>query len=337
MLIEKGEKGMALYDVNQIRQQCIDETKLVEQAMITLKAKGCDVYFAKDVTEAKAIVSELCASEQIVLSTFSCELNEIALQDVLPQIKQTDLEAVVAQGLERPYYNPRRAPLDDVSPEQITTILKQYFNLEEASPSILQAINRQIKLEADRAAWGITGLDGIYADTGTIIIAEDQGNGRIVSNIPARHLAIVGLEKIYPSNDAALESIHAAWKSGGRQETPVYYSYITGPSRTGDIEGSMVCGMHGPLAVHVVLLDNGRSTLLEQGKGKVLKCIECGKCSDGLYQLLNGQNLPIPLTCKTLALKHLQMPVQISDAQWDSLVFTCPVGIQKEDLKRVLQ
>lgn len=328
---------MSKYDVNAIRQQCVDQqAALLEQAKATLTAKGCTVYVAKDAAEAAAIAAQLCSAEQKALCTFAGELEEIQLQQSVPQVVQTDLEAIVAQGLKRPYYNPRRAPLDGASQEEITEILKGYLREQAGDAQLLQAVSRQIKLDADKADWGITGLDGIAADTGTIIIAEDQGNGRIVSNIPTRHLAIAGLEKIYPSNDTALESIHAAWQSGGRQDAPVYYSYITGPSRTGDIEGSMVCGMHGPLAVHVILLDNGRSALLAQGKGQVLKCVECGKCSAALETLLQGQTAPQPLTCKSLALAQLQNPFQLSEAAWENCSFDCPVGICKEDLRNTL-
>lgn len=329
---------MSNYHIPSIRQQCVEQQQaLLEQAKATLTAKGCTVYVAQDAAEAAAIAAQLCGVEQKALCTFSGELDEIALQNAVPQAVQTDLEAIVAQGLGRSYDNPRRAPLDGVTAAEITAILQQYLQEPVADAQLLQAVSRQIKLDANQADWGITGLDGIAADTGTIIIAEDQGNGRIVSNIPARHLAIAGLEKIYPSNDAALESIHKAWSEGGRQNTPVYYSYITGPSRTGDIEGAMVCGMHGPLAVHVILLDNGRSTLLAQGNGDVLKCIECGKCSAALRALIGDQAAPAPLTCKSLALANIKAPISIAEAQWNALDFSCPVGIHKDTLKKAMQ
>ena len=329
---------MSTYEPQIIRQQCVEQNQnLLEQASATLKAKGCTVYLAKDTTEATAIIQQLCTAEQKALCTFAPELEEINLQQIVPQAVQTDLEAVVAEGLQKPYVNPRRAPLDDATPEQITGILHQYLNEPAEESNLLAAVSRQIKVSADKSDWGITGLDGIAADTGTIILAEDQGNGRLVSNIPTRHLAIAGLEKLYPSNDTALESIHAAWKNGGRQDAPVYYSYITGPSRTGDIEGAMVCGMHGPLAVHVILLDNGRSTLLAQNKGQVLKCIECGKCTAALQRLTDGQDTPAPLTCKSLALANLKTPFQIADEQWSACSFQCPVGISTEDLQNAMQ
>lgn len=331
---------MNIYEPQTIRQQCIDkQQQLLEQAVTALRAKGCIVHMAKDNAEAAAIVAALCPAEQKALCTFAPELNEIHLQKIVPHAVQTDLEAIVAQGLERPYINPRRAPLDNVAPEQIIEILQQYFTEGTATDAkaLSETIKKQIITSADKADWGITGLSGIAADTGTIILAEDQGNERLVSNIPTRHLAVAGLEKIYPSNDTALESIHAAWQAGGRQDTPVYYSYITGPSRTGDIEGIIVCGMHGPLEVHVILLDNGRSQLLAAGKGQVLKCIECGACSAALQDCTAGQPIPTPLTCKSLALANLHTPIHISDTQWDALSFHCPVEISKEDLQNAMK
>ncbi|MGM9526178.1 MAG: LUD domain-containing protein [Peptococcaceae bacterium] len=331
---------MSTYEPQIIRQQCLEEhQQLLEQAIATLTAKGCVVHQAKDAAQAAAIMAQLCPAEQKAMCTFAPELEELPLQQAAPQAVQTDLEALVAQKLERPYRNPRRAPLDDVTPEQITEILQQYLgSIESLEPaSLMAAISKKIKADADQCDWGITGADAIAADTGTLILAEDQGNGRIVSNIPTRHMAVVGLEKIYPSNETVLETVHAAWTAGGRQSTPVYYSYITGPSRTGDIEGSMVCGMHGPQQVHVILLDNGRSTLFAQNKGQVLKCIECGRCTAALEQLTAGLHTPAPLTCKSLALANLQKPIQISDDQWQQLDFQCPVGITGSDLKQAMQ
>ena len=328
---------MNIYDPEMIRKECIQEHgKLLEQAVKTLAAKGCKVHLAKDSAEAAAIIQSLCGENQKALCSFSSELEEINIKQIVPQVVQTDIEKIVADGLGKVFYNRRRAPFDNVSSEAITDVLKAYRKTDTEEP-LFRAVSRQIKEMANESDWGITGLDAIAADTGTIILAEDQGNERIVSNIPARHLAVAGLEKLYSSNDDALESIHAAWKNGARKDAPVYYSYITGPSRTGDIEGAMVCGMHGPLAVHVILLDNGRSTLLEQKKSDVLKCIECGKCADALMRFMNGYEIPVPLNCKTLALANLKNKYQITEDAWNMLSFTCPVNIKMDDLRKSMQ
>lgn len=331
---------MNTYEPEIIREQCIrQQQQLLTQAISSLTAKGCIVHLAKDAAEATKIIAKLCPASQKVLCTFAPELTEIQLQQIVPQVVQTDLEAMIAQTLGKSYLHPHHAPLDDATQTQITEILQQY--LEDSKPvanqQLISAVSQKLKTLANQADWGITGADGISADTGTIILAEDQGNERLVSNIPTRHLAIVGLEKIYPSNDTALESIHAAWQNGGRQDTPVYYSYITGPSRTGDIEGIIVCGMHGPLEVHVILLDNGRSQLLAQNKNVVLQCIECGRCTVALQQLLQEQTeLPEPLTCKSLALAYLHTPYQINSERWRQLDFQCPVGITAKDLRQTM-
>lgn len=326
-----------IYDSKIIRKECIEKyEKLLELAVKTLTAKGCNVHLAKDDKEAASIIQSLCGENPKALCTFASELEEIRLSEIIPQAVQTDIEKIIADGVGKTFYNRRRAPFDDVSQNEILKVLKEFMK-NESEENIIRSVSRQIKKMANESDWGITGVDAIAADTGTIILAEDQGNERIVSNIPTRHLAVAGLEKLYPSNDTALESIHAAWKNGTEHDAPVYYSYITGPSRTGDIEGAMVCGMHGPLAVHVILLDNGRSTLLEQNKADVLKCIECGKCTEALINLLDGQNIPVPLNCKTLALANLKNKYSIADDAWNVVQFECPVNITMNDLKKAMQ
>jgi polyferredoxin len=89
--------------------------------------------------------------------------------------------------------------------------------------------------------------------------------------------------------------------------------------------------------VHVILLDNGRSTLLEQKKSDVLKCIECGKCADALMHFMNGYEIPAPLNCKTLALANLKNKYQIAEDAWNTLSFTCPVNITIDDLRKSMQ
>lgn len=329
---------MSIYDPTTIRQQCVEQhNALLEQAIATLTAKGCTVHPVKDAAEAAAVIRELCTAEQKTMCTFAPELEEIQLSQALPAVIPTDMEAVVAASLNRPFVNPRRAPLDGATQDDIVKALQQWLGEDAPVNTLMASISHKLKSDADKCAWGITGADGIAADTGTLILAEDQGNGRIVSNIPTCHIAVVGLEKIYPSNESTLETVHETWKAGGRQDAPVYYSYITGPSRTGDIEGMMVNGMHGPQQVHVILLDNGRSTLLDQGKGNVLKCIECGRCTAGLQQLTDGQAAPAPLTCKSLALANLQTPIAITEDAWSALTFDCPVGITADDLKLALK
>lgn len=313
------------YDATAIRTQCVeDHTALLDQAVTSLTGKGCVVHMAKSVADVATVLAELITPEQKTMCTFASELCEVNLPALLPDVIQSDLEAYVASKLGLNWVNPHQAPLDGVTPEQITEILQAYVDGEETveTSALVRTLRKQIQMQADTCAWGITAADAVIANTGTLILAEDQGNGRIVSNIPYCHIAIVGLEKIYPTNDTAQEAIRASWKAGARKECPTYYSYITGPSRTGDIEGIMVAGMHGPQQVHVILLDNGREELLAKN-ANVMKCIECGRCSQALAVALAGtENLPQPLTCKSVALAGLKATAE----------FDCPVGITSADI-----
>lgn len=314
------------YDATVIRTQCVnDHDALLQQAVASLTGKGCTVHTAATPEEARSIIRNLVAPEQKTMCTFAGELNEIDLTKVLPDVIQSDLEALIAGKMNLAYTNPHHAPLDDVTQEQIVAILQSALEGDEAveTSALIPALRKQIQQQADSCAWGISSADAIIANTGTLILAEDQGNGRIVSNIPYCHIAVVGLDKIYPTNDTAQEAIRASWIAGARKDCPTYYSYITGPSRTGDIEGIMVAGMHGPQQVHVILLDNGRSAKLA-ANANVMKCIECGRCSAALASALAGtDNLPQPLTCKSAALAGLKA---------DGIAFDCPVGITAADL-----
>lgn len=169
-----------------------------------LTAKGCQVYHAASSQEVENILQGLCQPGDSVLCTAAEELEQIGLTGML-----------------------NRLQLDWQSTRQLGREDKQ-----------------RLLTKANGTQWGITDADAILVDTGTLVLAENHGDGRIVSNIPAQHIAIVPVHKLYEDGESGLLAIPPA----------SYYSLITGPSRTGDIEGDIVCGMHGPLAVHVILL-----------------------------------------------------------------------------------
>ncbi len=102
--------------------------------------------------------------------------------------------------------------------------------------------------ELDRAAIGITGALAGLADTGSIALASGPGRGRIVSLLPPVHIALLPVAKLYPSLPAFL----AEHPGVTRQTSGLVF--ITGPSRTGDIEQILTLGVHGPCEIHVLLL-----------------------------------------------------------------------------------
>lgn len=319
----------------------------LEQKMVraeqTLKAKGCQVYLAKDAAEAASILQALLHPKDKVIRSVAAEMQEIKLDMILDKLQtywqRSNLEEAAAAYHQRKVQrHPLMADIIDLNQEQILAALEDYIGAACPFAQCLERANTQVKKLASEAKWGITGANAVLIDTGTLVLAENQGDGRLVSNLPAQHIAIVGIEKLYAQGEEALEDIRSAYQAGLHQNTPVYYSLITGPSRTGDIEGDIVCGMHGPLAVHVILLDNGRSALMKKGHGKLLCCRDCGACTDSLEPLAQANHWPaMLLTCKNAALLYVQGQLpDVLEAE-EILPFSCPAGITPEDLLRALQ
>jgi L-lactate dehydrogenase complex protein LldG len=102
--------------------------------------------------------------------------------------------------------------------------------------------------ELDRAAIGITGALAGLADTGSLALASGPGRGRVVSLLPPVHIAVLPVARLYPSMSAFL----AGHPDVTRQASGLIF--VTGPSRTGDIEQILTLGVHGPREVHVLLL-----------------------------------------------------------------------------------
>ena len=95
---------------------------------------------------------------------------------------------------------------------------------------------------------GLTGAHAALADTGSVVVISGPGRGRIASLLPPTHIAVVRADQLYPSLGAFLAANRDIAEIGANMVV------ITGPSRTGDIEGTLVLGVHGPGDLHVVLI-----------------------------------------------------------------------------------
>ena len=98
---------------------------------------------------------------------------------------------------------------------------------------------------------GITGCDVLVAQTGGIMVSVESAGGRALSVLPSHHVVIARMSQMVPDLTAAFQ--HVKQKYG--KQFPSFLSFITGPSRTGDIERILVLGAHGPKRLTVILLD----------------------------------------------------------------------------------
>ena len=247
---------------------------------------GARVHQAADPEEASRIVLELASSHgvQKVVKAKSMLTEEIELNRCLTaagiQVTETDLGEWICQlAGDRPSHF--TAPAIHKTREEIAELFSRVTGelVDADIPSLVEVARRQMRQAFIEADMGISGANIAIADTGTLVIVSNEGNARLVTSLPEVHVALVGYERLVPSIDEAAAVIKLLSRSGTGQRMTSYVSFITGPSRTSDIEKTTTLGCHGPREVHVVFVDNGRLALLDDPEFReALYCIKCGAC-----------------------------------------------------------
>ncbi|HET7038006.1 MAG TPA: LUD domain-containing protein, partial [Thermomicrobiaceae bacterium] len=259
---------------------------------------GARVHWARDAGEACEVVVEILRAREAakVVKSKSMATEEIHLNAALAErgVKavETDLgEWILQLAGEHPSH--LIAPAIHKTREEIATIISDALGLElPADPQVLVAAARQeLRRAFIEAGMGISGANFAIAETGTIGIVTNEGNADLVTTLPPIHVAVFGVEKIVPRLDDAATILKLLPRSGTAQQITSYVSFITGPSRSSDIELVPVVGVHGPKELHLVLLDNGRMAAREDPElRETLHCIRCGACSNVCppYQIVGG-------------------------------------------------
>jgi len=252
--------------------------------------RGGKVIYALTAGEAVSNVIEILKKHEskLVVKSKSMISEELELNEALEkhQIEtvETDLgEYIVQQAGEKPYHIV--TPAMHKSKEDIAQLFHEKFDLPvDSTPGEITGFVRQkLREKFVRADAGITGANFLIADTGSIAITENEGNGMMSVSFPKVHIAIVGIEKIIPS----LTDLDLYWPllatHGTGQHITVYNSIISGPRQTGEIDG--------PNEMYVILLDNGRNEILKhRNQRRALSCIRCGACLNGcpVYRNIGG-------------------------------------------------
>lgn len=129
----------------------------------------------------------------------------------------------------------------------------------------LRPHGRPSREEIYRAPFGLTGATAVAAENGAIVLAEEDGYGRVISNLPFTHICVTTPDKVVASLEDAMLLCRAYARFLLGRPLSRYVSVITGPSKTADIAFTLVKGMHGPKHVHVVLVDLPPSGRLVHG------------------------------------------------------------------------
>ncbi|TKT69151.1 LutB/LldF family L-lactate oxidation iron-sulfur protein [Aquamicrobium sp. LC103] len=256
-------------------------------------AAGGHVHWAETAEDARRIVLEICrnAKAKTVTKGKSMITEEIGLNDFLEENDirpvETDLGEYIIQ-LRGEHPSHIIAPAVHLNRDQVESDFRRVHTHLPAArdltepETLLSEAREVLRKEYFAADVGITGANFLVAETGSSIIVTNEGNGDLTQILPRVHVAMASIEKIVPTLEDAAQILRVLARSATGQDMSVYTTVSTGPRRPGDPDG--------PEEYHVVLLDNGRSSMLGTEFQDMLRCIRCGACMNHcpVYHAVGG-------------------------------------------------
>jgi L-lactate dehydrogenase complex protein LldF len=264
-----------------IRQHTIENMDVyLTQLEAKVIAAGGHVHWAETAADANQIVLQIAKEHHVrtAVKSKSMATEEIGLNHALEQAGiqaiETDLGEYIIQ-LAGTGPSHIIVPAVHLKKEEIAEIFSDKLAIDApADPIELTRIAREVLREKFlNAEMGISGGNFLIAETGTLVMVTNEGNGRMCTTMPDLHVAVVGIDKVIPDWESLTVFLKLLARSATGQKLSTYTQFITGPRRA---EGEF-----GPREFHLVLLDNGRSKVLQDPVGReVFKCIRCGACAN---------------------------------------------------------
>lgn len=302
--LEARSKAYAGWDFQDLRHQIArtkdqvveNLTALADRFEAEATRRGAVVFRAKNAAEARNYILELAQRKgaRRFVKSKSMASEEIDLNQFLEEkglhVVETDLgEWIIQQLGQRPSH--MVMPAIHLTRKEVADLFSQRLG-EKVPPDIphLVKLARQILREEFLGAdIGISGANLAVAETGTVIILTNEGNGRLTTTLPPVHVVLVGYEKLVPTLREALPILRALPRSATAQEITSYVTMITGPVEAWAKEarqepaGDQGQGSAEPATqrkeLHIILLDNGRQKMAADPIFKeALRCIRCASC-----------------------------------------------------------
>jgi L-lactate dehydrogenase complex protein LldF len=321
-----------------IRQHSLENLpELLQKLEQKCTNNGIRVHWAESVTAANQIVLEIIrrhkASRVVKGKSMVSEemhLNRFLQQNGIEPL-ETDLgEFIIQLAGETPSHiivpaiHKNRAEIAELFHDHIPDT--PYTEVVEE----LNAIARQtLRHKFFEAEVGISGVNLAVAETGTLCLIENEGNGRMCTTLPPVHIALMGLEKVVEKLADIPPILELLTGSATGQRMTTYFNLITSPRKPGEKDG--------PREVHLILLDNGRTRILADPElRQTLKCIRCGTCLNHcpVYTRIGGHAFgyvyPGPIgTILTPQMAGLEKTEGIPDASslCNACEEVCPVKI----------
>jgi L-lactate dehydrogenase complex protein LldF len=263
---------------SQIRAQAVrDLPRYLDEFQGAVEARGGQVHRCATSEEARKTVVRICLDAGAKLAAKSksmlseeLELNE-ALEAAGVRPVETDLGEWIMQLAGEP-------PTHIIGPaiEKSIEEIAELFTAVEGRPveierrALVDVARRHLRRVFETADVGISGANFGVAETGSIVLVTNEGNGRLITSLPRVHIALMGMERLVPKLEDLAVMLDLLARNGTGQRLTTYTTVLTGPRREGESDG--------PEEFHVVVVDNGRSKLRGTPYESMLKCIRCGAC-----------------------------------------------------------
>lgn len=252
--------------------------ELLEQLEERLHSNDVHVHWAQTGEQACDIVRSICQQRQArsVIKGKSMVTEEIGLNAFLEgeglEVLESDLgEYIIQLAQETPSHI--IMPAIHKNTAQISELMhvKTGTQRSEDVDYLTSSAREQLREKFMQADVGITGVNFAVAETGTLCLVENEGNGRMTSSVPKCHIAVTGIEKVVESLEDIAPLLALLTRSATGQSISTYVNLISSPRKVAEKDG--------PEEVHLVLVDAGRSDIYQDPELRdTLRCIRCGAC-----------------------------------------------------------
>ena len=275
---------------SEIRMQVLDNLPaLLEEFSANATRAGATVHRPVDAASARETILALLKERGVRMAAKGKSMvsEEIGLNAHLEaagiEVVETDLGEYIIQ-LEGETPSHIIVPAIHKNRQQVGKLFAERLGVPYSDdPQVLTKIARKVMREKFLAAdAGISGANFAIAESGSLVLFTNEGNGRMVTSVPPLHIAILSLEKILPKLADLPTFIRLLPRSATGQAITRYLSLITGTRKEGEATGAR--------ELHIVILDNGRSEILAGECREMLKCIRCGACMNvcPVYRTVGG-------------------------------------------------
>jgi len=290
MVREKGFAEMRARAREIRRGNIRDLPALLDRLEERVTAAGGVVARVGDAEAACRYITDLAAERgaRLVAKSKSMATEEIKLNEALEEaglrVVETDLgEWIIQLAGQHPSHIV--APAVHLNKDQVRELFmaESGEELPTGREALVAHARRRLREVFAAADIGVSGVNFAVAETGTVCVVENEGNGRLVTALPRIHVAVMGMERVVADWDEAAHILQTLPMAAIGDDAAGYVNLITGPRRPDEADG--------PEELHLVILDGGRSALRGTDVEEVLDCIRCGAClySCPMWRSVGGQ------------------------------------------------